>query len=107
MSKRIVRFILVASAVFSIASTASAQERLCDASAENCRIPLINLINNEQVGIDVGVWFFKDFRYVTALVNAQKRGVRIRMLMDTRANATYPENITAFDALIAAGIPMR
>jgi phosphatidylserine/phosphatidylglycerophosphate/cardiolipin synthase-like enzyme len=80
---------------------------LCDASAENCRIPLINLINNEQVGIDVGVWFFKDDRYVTALVNAQKRGVRIRMLMDTRANASYPENVAEFDKLIVAGVPMR
>ena len=85
----------------------SAQERLCDASAENCRVPLISLIDNEKVGIDVGVWFFKDDRFVQALIRAQNRGVPIRMLMDTRANNSYPENKTEFDKLIAAGIPMR
>ena len=92
---------------FAAASSAHAQERLCDASAENCRIPLISLIDNERVGIDVGVWFFKDDRFVQALIRAQKRGVRIRMLMDTRANATYPENGPEFEKLTAAGIPMR
>ena len=44
---------------------AVAQERLCDASAENCRVALLYLIDNEQMGIDVGVCFFKDDRYVT------------------------------------------
>jgi phosphatidylserine/phosphatidylglycerophosphate/cardiolipin synthase-like enzyme len=97
----------IASALFASTSQVYAQERLCDASAENCRIPLIALINNEHIGIDVGVWFFKDDRYVTALVNASKRGVRIRVLMDTRANATYPTNAGELDKLKAAGIPMR
>ena len=101
------RALLVAVVMCFAASRAHAEERLCDASAENCRVPLISLIDNERVGIDVGVWFFKDDRYVSALIRAQKRGVRIRMLMDTRANATYPENGPEFDKLIAAGIPMR
>lgn len=86
---------------------AAAQERLCDASVENCRVPLLFLINNEQIGIDVGVWFFKDDRYVTALVKAKNRGVPIRILMDPRANTTYPANATALTTLAAAGIPMR
>src|SRR5690349_15963795 len=60
---------------FFTATRAGAAERLCDASAENCRTPLIDLINNEHQGIDVGVWFFKDDRFVTALVNAKNRGV--------------------------------
>src|SRR5581483_6712074 len=89
------------------ATDARAQERLCDASWENCRTPLLSLINNENVGIDVGVWFFKDDRYVTALVNAFKRGVRIRVLMDTRANASYPTNAGELQKLQDAGIPMR
>jgi phosphatidylserine/phosphatidylglycerophosphate/cardiolipin synthase-like enzyme len=88
-------------------SSARADEQLCDSSVENCRTPLLNLINNEQVGIDVGVWFFKDDRYVTALIRAKQRGVRIRILMDTRANATYAENKPALDRLAAAGVPMR
>ena len=89
-------------------STASAQETLCDASAENCRDPLlIKLIDNEKVGIDVGVWFFKDDRYRSALLRAKSRGVRIRILMDTRANAQYAANGPILESLKNAGIPMR
>jgi phosphatidylserine/phosphatidylglycerophosphate/cardiolipin synthase-like enzyme len=89
-------------------STASAQEILCDASAENCRDPLLlKMIDTEQIGIDVGVWFFKDDRYRSALIRAKNRGVRIRILMDTRANASYPANGPVLDSLKAAGIPMR
>jgi hypothetical protein len=88
-------------------SSAHAQEELCDSSAEDCRAPLLNLINNERVGIDVGVWFFKDDRYVQALVKAKRRGVHVRVLMDTRANATYPTNAHELDQLKIAGIPMR
>ena len=86
---------------------ALAGERLCDASAENCRTPLIDLINNERQGIDVGVWFWKDDRFVTALVNAKNRGVPIRIIMDPRANVQYPTNKGELDKLQAAGIPMR
>jgi phosphatidylserine/phosphatidylglycerophosphate/cardiolipin synthase-like enzyme len=98
---------LLFTAAFFLASTAQAAERLCDASAENCRTPLIDLINNETQGIDVGVWFFKDDRFVTALVNAKKRGVPMRIIMDPRANATYAANGPELDKLAAAGIPMR
>jgi phosphatidylserine/phosphatidylglycerophosphate/cardiolipin synthase-like enzyme/regulation of enolase protein 1 (concanavalin A-like superfamily) len=89
------------------ASSARAQEQMCDASATNCRNTLLGLINNEHVGIDVGMWFMKDDRYATALVNAFKRGVRIRIIMDPRANASAPENPGELDKLAAAGIPMR
>jgi hypothetical protein len=88
-------------------------DRLCDASSENCRTGtpekpgLIDLINSESQGIDVGVWFWKDDRIVTALVNAKNRGVTMRILMDPRANNTYPTNSAALDKLAAAGIPMR
>ncbi len=90
---------------------ADADERFCDASSTNCRTNqgqgLLDLINNETQAIDVGVWFFKDNRFVTGLVNAKKRGVAIRIVMDPRANASYPANGPALDTLQAAGIPMR
>ena len=98
---------MLCAAALSVATTAHAKETLCDASAENCRIPLIDLINNETQGIDVGVWFFKDDRFVTALVNAWKRGVPMRIIMDPRANATYAANGPELDKLRLAGIPMR
>jgi phosphatidylserine/phosphatidylglycerophosphate/cardiolipin synthase-like enzyme len=106
MHKKVLAGALLASGLL-IVSTADAQERLCDASAENCRTTLVDLINNEQVGIDVGVWFFKDDRFVTALVSAKNRGVPIRMLMDPRANATYAQNSFELAKVAAAGIPMR
>jgi phosphatidylserine/phosphatidylglycerophosphate/cardiolipin synthase-like enzyme/regulation of enolase protein 1 (concanavalin A-like superfamily) len=88
-------------------ATASAQERLCDASHENCRAPLTQLIDNETVGIDVGVWFIKDARIPTALIRARSRGVPVRMIMDTRANASYSGNAQFIADLVNAGVQMR
>jgi PLD-like domain len=88
-------------------------DRLCDASSENCRSGtpekpgLIDLINAESKGIDVGVWFWKDDRIVTALVKAKTRGVPIRIIMDPRASDAYPTNAGALTKLAAAGIQMR
>src|SRR6185295_7978758 len=98
---------LLCLALASSAVSASAEETLCDASSTNCRTSLITLINNETQGIDVGVWFFKDSRFTTALINAKNRGVPIRVVMDPRANAQYPENVPLMDKLVQAGIPMR
>src|SRR5438093_12970861 len=104
---RFLRALVVIGCCIGGAATAHADERLCDASAEDCRTPLLNLINNERVGIDVGVWFFKDDRYVQALVRAKQRGVHVRVLMDTRANASYPTNAHELDQPKNAVIPMR
>src|SRR5207248_8602045 len=64
-------------------------ERICDAQFEDCRQPILNLINNENLGIDVGFWYMTDARYVNALINRFKAGVPVRVLMDSRANRTY------------------
>src|SRR3954467_4887771 len=90
-----------------VPATAGATGTLWDASVSNCRVPLISLIDNETQGIDVGVWFFKDSRLVTALINANTRGVPVRIIMDPRANARYAANGPLLDKLSAAGIPMR
>ncbi len=102
----------VAAALFIIvtggaATRAAAADRLCDTSFENCRTPLINLIKNERVGIDVAFWFMEDTRYVTALLERFRAGVPVRVIMDTEANARYPLNATILQQLKAAGIPMR
>jgi phosphatidylserine/phosphatidylglycerophosphate/cardiolipin synthase-like enzyme len=98
---------LLLAAGLSLPANASAEEKLCDASSADCRAPLLALINNEHQGIDVGVWFFKDSRFVTALINAKNRGVPVRIIMDPRANAQYAANGPLLDKLSAAGIPMR
>ena len=82
-------------------------ERICDPQFEDCRQPILNLINNENLGIDVGSWYMTDVRYVNALIDRFKAGVPVRVLMDSRANPTYPQNVTMVSALASAGIPMR
>ena len=84
-----------------------APERLCDTRFEDCREPILNLIRNEQIGIDVGFWYMQDSRYATELVNKWNAGVPVRVLVDTRANPTYPANPTILAQLASAGIPMR
>ena len=97
----------VATAALAAVSTAQAQERLCDASKENCRTLLVDLIDREAVGIDVGVWVIKDGRIPSALTRAARRGVPIRMIMDTRASASYAGYATFIADMAAAGIKMR
>ncbi|MBA3231611.1 MAG: hypothetical protein H0T05_02215 [Acidobacteria bacterium] len=86
---------------------AAAQERLCDTSFENCRVPLIDLIRNEKVGIDAAWWFMTDARYTTELIRKWKEGVPVRVIIDPRANSSYPHNADRLKELQDAGIPMR
>ena len=69
-SKSVFRVALFVSALVGSTGLARADERLCDPSWENCRVPLISLIDHEQVGIDVGVWVIKDGRIPAALIRA-------------------------------------
>ncbi len=89
------------------AAPARALDRLCDPSFEDCRAILINYIRNETVGIDVGFWFMEDARYTTELGKKMAAGVPVRVIMDTRANATNPYNAQRLAELKSAGIPMR
>ena len=64
-------FTLIAASVLLLsAAPAQAQEWLCDASYENCRTPLIDLIRNENVGLDVAFWFMEDGRISAARLDA-------------------------------------
>ena len=53
-----------------ISTPAAAQDRLCDPGAENCRNILVQYIDNETHGIDVGFWFMEDATYTAALRRA-------------------------------------
>jgi phosphatidylserine/phosphatidylglycerophosphate/cardiolipin synthase-like enzyme len=85
----------------------AAADRLCDASFENCRTPLLELIKNERSGIDVAFWFMEDARYSAAIIDRWKAGVPVRIIMDSRANVSYPHNVPVLKALADARIPMR
>jgi phosphatidylserine/phosphatidylglycerophosphate/cardiolipin synthase-like enzyme len=105
--------LLLAAAWLGAASPAAAQEppppvdRLCDSAYENCRQTLLNLIRAESVYIDVAFWFMEDKGFADALISAKNRGVSIRVLMDTKANTSYPLNKKRLAELKAAGLPMR
>lgn len=94
-------------AIGSATAVASTIQRLCDPSFQNCRTELLTLIDNEHVGLDVAFWFMEDQRYVSRIIARWKAGVPVRVIVDPRANATYPLNTTSLDALRSAGIPMR
>jgi hypothetical protein len=55
-------------AVAAVAACAGTGECLCDNSYQDCRSPILQLINNETVGIDVSFWFMTDARYASALI---------------------------------------
>jgi hypothetical protein len=95
-------FIIVASPL-----GAAAQERLCDTQFEDCRTPIIDLIRNERIGIDVAFWFMEDARYVNELINRHNAGVPIRIIVDQRANATKRLNEQILGLLRDGGMPMR
>jgi len=89
------------------ATRSAAADRFCDPSYEDCRAPLLTLIANERVGIDLGFWFMEDARYTTALIKRFQAGVPIRVLVDPRANPKNPQNEYRLKELADAGIPMR
>ncbi|HVZ23933.1 MAG TPA: phospholipase D-like domain-containing protein, partial [Vicinamibacterales bacterium] len=89
------------------ATSAAAAPRWCDTSFEDCRTPLLDLINNETVGIDVAFWFMEDARYSAAIINRFKAGVPVRVLFDSRALPGEPTEQQIIDDLRNAGIPIR
>ncbi|MQA31888.1 MAG: hypothetical protein GEU82_18985 [Luteitalea sp.] len=88
---------------------ASAQGFMCDPAYENCRTPLLDLIKNETVGIDVAFWFMDDTRYASELIRRHQEGVPVRVLMDRRPWAQYGYTGTdvPVQMMADAGIPIR
>ncbi|MGH7634018.1 MAG: phospholipase D-like domain-containing protein, partial [Gemmatimonadaceae bacterium] len=89
------------------AAPRAAAENLCDSSVANCRTQLLTLIQNEHVGIDVAFWFMQDARYSNEIIKRWQAGVPVRVLVDPRANPSYPGNADIIAQLQQAGIPLR
>ena len=90
-----------------MASSATAQERLCDNSFEDCRATIIQMIRAETVGLDVSFWFMTDTRYSSEIISRWRAGVPVRILLDLRADTNYPANASVRQSFIDAGIPIR
>jgi len=82
-------------------------ECLCDDSYQDCRAPILELIKNETVGIDVSFWFMNDARYANALIARWKNKLPVRVIVDTQADPTYAGTKAVRDSLVSAGIPIR
>src|SRR5262245_54381801 len=65
------------------------------------------MIRAETVGIDVSFWFMDDARYSNEIIKRWQAGVRVRVLLDPRADVNYPVNKIVRQSLIDAGIPIR
>jgi phosphatidylserine/phosphatidylglycerophosphate/cardiolipin synthase-like enzyme len=107
VKRRTIALCILAYTVLVGAPRAAAADVLCDPSHENCRTRLLELIRAETVGIDVAFWFMEDARYTTELIKRWQAGVPVRVLVDSRANGTYPLNANRLAELKNAGIPMR
>ncbi len=89
------------------APRAQAREELCDPSFQDCRQPLLALIQAETTEIDVGLWYMEDARYSNLLVQKWQAGVQVRILMDPREFAQSSTDQSIMNQLQSAGIPMR
>ncbi|HKO55082.1 MAG TPA: phospholipase D-like domain-containing protein [Thermoanaerobaculia bacterium] len=82
-------------------------EELCDPGVQDCRQLLWSRIDAETVEIDVAFWFMFDTSLSGKLIDAKRRGVKVRVLVDNDASNTYPANQPILDQLASNGIPMR
>ena len=89
-----------------VLSPAMASERLCDASFEDCRAPLVALIQKENVEIDIAFWFMDDWMITDALISKIQAGVKVRMLVDPRSEDSHSEIPPTF-ATMTPPVPMR
>src|SRR5260370_32411772 len=81
-------------------------ERLCDVSFEDCRAPLLNLIRNENVEIDVAFWFMDDTTISNALIKKFQSGVPVRILVDPPADDGHSTNTQILADMASPGFPL-
>ncbi|HET8782337.1 MAG TPA: phospholipase D-like domain-containing protein, partial [Pyrinomonadaceae bacterium] len=88
-------------------TSSSAQERLCDPSWEDCYGQIVGQVRSETVGIDMAFYMIELPGLVDDLIARHKAGVRVRIVVEPRANLKFPQNQPLIDKLNAAGIPLR
>ncbi len=104
---RVIALCVAAAAVMYLPASALAAERLCDTAFEDCRAPLLTLINNERARIDVAFNMMEDPVIADALIRRYKAGVPVRVVADPRRNSVSAQNAAVLQKLAAAGIPIR
>jgi phosphatidylserine/phosphatidylglycerophosphate/cardiolipin synthase-like enzyme len=99
-------FLVTVFALLVFTPRAQALERICDPAFEDCRDPLIQLIDNETSRIDFAFWFLEDGRISSAVERAVRRGVKVRVIFDSE-ELTQEDRLFCVNQLVAAGVPMR
>ena len=100
-------FIAAAAFLLALPTPGHALEKICDTAFEECRKPLIELIDKETSRIDFAFWFLEDARISAAVERAVRvRGVKVRVIFDSE-ELTQDDRIFCVNQLVAAGIPMR
>jgi hypothetical protein len=105
---RVVRsFWLVFACILLTCLNSQAQERLCDPSFEDCYTPLLKAVQAETVGIDFAFYWIQLPGLADAIIRRYQAGVPVRIIVEPRASAKFPDNQTILDKFSAAGIPLR
>ena len=105
---RVVRsFWLVFACILLTCLNSQAQERLCDPSFEDCYTPLLKAVQAETVGIDFAFYWIQLPGLADAIIRKYQAGVPVRIIVEPRASAKFPDNQTILDKFSAAGIPLR
>src|SRR5690349_1365091 len=105
---RVVRsFWLVFACILLTSLNSQAQERLCDPSFEDCYTPLLKAVQAETVGIDFAFYWIQLPGLADAIIRRYQAGVPVRIIVEPRASAKFPDNQTILDKFSAAGIPLR
>src|ERR1051325_9012441 len=106
-SPRLLRALALGAFILLTYQSASAQERLCDPSFEDCYTPLLNAVRAENTGIDMAFYWIELPDLADAIIKRFQAGVPVRLIVEPRASVKFPTNQTLLDRFKAAGIPMR
>src|SRR5689334_4946134 len=86
------RALILGTVLTTITSAAQAAESMCDPAHQDCRTPLLTLIQHESASIDIAMWFMEDQGLADAIVARFRAGVDVRVIVDPRRNTTTPMN---------------
>jgi hypothetical protein len=84
---------------------ATGQERLCDPSFENCYDPILQLVRDETVGIDIEFYYIELPTLADAIIARHQAGVPVRITVEPRASLKFPQNQPLLDRFRGGGHP--
>jgi PLD-like domain len=91
-----------------LASTAEAQETILFPAIEDARTPIVQLVRNEPVRLDIATWYLTDRRISAAIVERFRAGLPVRVIGDrVSIFEINPPTRREFEYLATNGVPIR